>query len=191
MLLLRCSLRATALNANVLRQVWNTFCPWGQADLRHGMNLKFELTPLEVKKVKRGSERELFSLWVTGATRLVIKHRELELVIYEYIFDLSAVKPKSFMWLNCTKWFWWPGELQLDKNKRAAHNWAQAVLPRQHCGTQLMGTRDNKQVRYYLVSVKTGKSHQKLRTSAPPSPVCTRELPGRLPSGRQLLQDSL
>lgn len=94
-LLSRCSLRATALNANVLRQVWNTFFPWGQADLRHGMNLKFGLTPLEVKKVKRGSERELFLLWVTGAPCLVIKHKELELVIYEYIFDLSAAETQK------------------------------------------------------------------------------------------------
>lgn len=95
MLLLRRSLRAIILNANVLRQVWNAFCLWGW-QMRHGMNLKFELTPLEVKKVKRGSERKLFLLWVTGATCLVIKHKELELVIYEYVFDLSAAETQKF-----------------------------------------------------------------------------------------------
>lgn len=171
MLLLRCSLRAIILNANVLRQAWNAFCLWGW-QMRHGMNLKFELTPLEVKKVKRRSEREWFLLWVTGATFLAIKHKEPELVIYEYIFDLSAAETQKFRVTRLHKvvlmtWGAPTGQKQKSSTQLSQGCTAQMWVS-QRWGTQLMGLRSKKKSGITWCLLRTGKSHKNLRTQLLP-----------------------
>lgn len=74
---------------------------------------------------------------------------------------LLLLKPKCFMWLNCTKWFWWPEGHQLDKNKGAAHNLyypdvSQTTLRHAAHGPKEQQTRSG--ITWCLLG--TGKSHK-------------------------------